>query len=96
LISKLRCKLGSKARFNSRIQSGSKESKVVPTNLDPTFNITFGTTTLCSILMAQKCRLVLYILELKGSIYTLPYLKTLNTLNFFKGLIKVANHKKEH
>jgi hypothetical protein len=30
-----RCKLGSKARSNSRIQFASNESKSVPTNLDP-------------------------------------------------------------
>jgi len=30
-----RCKLGSKARSNSRIQFASNESKIVPRNLDP-------------------------------------------------------------
>jgi len=30
-----RCKLGSKARTNSRIQFASKETKLVPKNFDP-------------------------------------------------------------
>jgi hypothetical protein len=94
--SELRCKLRVQSNVQLKNSICFKWVQIGSYEFGPYTQNNLWNTTLCPISMAQKCRLILCILGLKGNIYTLPYLKTLNTLNFWKRLIKVANYKKEH